>query len=133
MLTAIDEVLSLQEKPTMNTKEKIPKLLDYLHTSPNAKVRFYSSDMNMHIDSNTAYLVAPKAKSCIAGFFNYSNNPVLFLNGSAHVECRILPYVITLAAEAALFYNTQTILELIHMYMLLDIQRHPNPSKLTMW
>ncbi len=44
-------------------------LLDYLNTYPNAKVRFYASNMKLHIDSDAAHLVAPQAKSRIEGFF----------------------------------------------------------------
>ena len=41
--------------------------MDYLNTYPDAYIRFYASDMILHIDIDAAYLVAPKAKSCIAG------------------------------------------------------------------
>ena len=105
-------------------------LLDYLHTYPNAKVRFFASDMKLQIDSDAAYLVAPKAKSRIAGFFQCTNSKsplqsTPFVNGPVHVECRTLRHVVTSAAEAetaALFYNTQTALELINI---LEALGHP--------
>ena len=43
-------------------------LLDYLNTHPNAKTRFYASDMVLNVDSDAAYLIAEKAKSRIAGY-----------------------------------------------------------------
>ena len=85
----------MQAKSTKLTLQKIQMLLDYLHTYPNAKVRFYASDMKLQIDSDAAYLVAPKAKSRIAGFSQCTNstsplNPKQFVNGSVHVECQTL-------------------------------------------
>ena len=94
-------------------------LLEYLSTYPDAKVRYYASDMILHVDSDAAYLVAPKAKSRIAGFYYCSNNiPNPPLNGPIHVECRVLRHVVTSTAEAetaALFYNSQTAVELLHI------------------
>ncbi len=42
-------------------------LMDYLHTHHNAKIRYKASDMQLYVDSDAAYLVAPKEKSRIAG------------------------------------------------------------------
>ena len=44
--------------------------MDYLHTYPNDYIRFYARDMILHIDSDAAYLVAPKSRSRIAGYFH---------------------------------------------------------------
>ena len=49
--------------------------MDYLHTYPNAFIQYYASNMVLHVDSNTAYLVAPKARSRVAGNFHLSNHP----------------------------------------------------------
>ena len=48
-------------------------LLDYLNTYSKAKIRFYASDMKLFVDSDAAYLVAPKAKSRISGYYYLSN------------------------------------------------------------
>ena len=53
----------------MKTKDATLMLMDYLHTHPDAKTRYHASDMQLYIDSDAAYLVAPKAKSRIAGYF----------------------------------------------------------------
>ena len=42
--------------------------MDYLHTYPDAKLRYTKSDMQLHIDSDAASLVAPKAKSRVVDF-----------------------------------------------------------------
>ena len=96
-------------------------LLNYLHTYPNAAIRYHASDMHLHIDSDAAYLVEPNAKSRIAGFYYCSTKPPITkvpLNGPILVECRLLQHVVTSAAEAetaALFYNCQTAVHLRQM------------------
>ena len=85
--------------------------------------------MELHIDSDAAYLVAPQAKSRIAGFYYCSNKSNdtnnIPLNGPVLVECKLLRHVVTSAAEAetaALFYNCQTSIQLKQM---LDALDHP--------
>ena len=40
---------------------------------PNVHARYYTSDMVLHVDSNPAYLVMPRAKSRVAGYFHLTN------------------------------------------------------------
>ena len=90
-------------------------ILDYINTYSDTKIRFYASDMKIYIDSDAAYLVAPKAKSRILGFYYLSNNTTQKLNGPVLVECKLLKHVVTSSAEAeitGIFYNTQTAIEL---------------------
>ena len=62
-------------------------LMDYLHTHLNAKLRYFRSEIQLHVDSDAAYLVAPKTKSRVAGYFyvgdKTSNSP---LNAPIQVE-----------------------------------------------
>ena len=137
ILAAINEISAAQASPTVTTLQKIQMLLNYLATYPNAKVRFYASDMQLHIDSDAAYLVAPKAKIRVAGFFycskkDDSRHIPPTLNGPVHNECRVLRHVVTSAAEAettALFYNTQMALELVHILCALGQPQRPIPIK----
>ena len=92
ILPALNDISYMQTKPTKNTIAKTHMLMNYLATYPNAKIRFYSMDMQLHIDSDAAYLVAPKARSRIAGFYycankvkNYDTQQPL-LNGPGAVE-----------------------------------------------
>ena len=90
--------------------------LDYLHTYPNGKIRFFAGSMQLMIDSDAAYLVMPGAKSRIAGHYmlessphpdNYNRAPH---NGAILIECRTLKHVVCSAAEAecgGLFQNSQ--------------------------
>ena len=76
-------------------------LLDYLNYFSDAKVCFYSSSMELYVESDVAYFVAPKVKSCIAGYFYCSSNtspPTL--DGSLYVDCKKLRNVVTSTAEA---------------------------------
>ena len=101
ILPALNEISLMQSAPTEQTNKKIQMLLDYLNHFSNAKVRFYSSDMKLFVDSDAAYLVAPKAKSRIAVYFYCStDNPTPPLNGPLHVECKVLRHVVTSAAKA---------------------------------
>ena len=49
--------------------------MDYMHTYNNAYLRYHASDMVLHVDSDAAYLVLPKARSRIAGFYHLSDHP----------------------------------------------------------
>ena len=133
ILPALNEISLMQAAPTENTNKKIQMLLDYLHNFSNAKVRFYSSDMQLYVNSDAAYLVAPRAKSRIAGFFYCSNSTTTPpLNGPLHVECKILRHVVTSTAEvetAGLFFNCQTALFLKHMLAALGHPQKTTPIK----
>ena len=56
-----------------------------------AFLRFYASDMQLHVDTDAAYLVLPHAKSRIAGYFrllNNKDNPNQYTdNGALLIEC----------------------------------------------
>ena len=69
----VNDIGTTQAKPTKKTKDQTIMLMDYLFTHPNAKLRYYASDMQLHVDSDAAYLVAPKAKSRVAGYFYLSD------------------------------------------------------------
>ena len=93
--------------------------------------------MQLHVDSDAAYLVAPKAKSCISGYFYCYDKatetpPKPPLNGPLHVECKVLRHVVTSAAEAetaGLFYNCQTALYLRCMLTALGHIQTSTPVK----
>ena len=127
----------MQAVPTKKTNEKITMLLDYSNTYKIAKIRFYASDMKLHVNSDAAYMVAPKAKSRIAGYF-YCNSPSNVspptppLNGSLHVECKILRHVVMSTADAetaGVFHNCQTALHLKRMLTVLSHPQNATPVK----
>ena len=135
ILPALSEISSLQAHPTENTKKKANMLLDYLASNPTATLRYVASDMILHVDSDAAYLVAPNAKSRIAGYYHLSDLPSKKhnkLNAAVLVECRYLKHVVASAAEAetgGLFHNCQNA---IYLRQLLEIFGHkqvPTPMK----
>ena len=86
--------------------------MDYLHTYPNRFITFNASYLVLHIDSNVAYLLAPKAQSQVAGYFHLSNHPNVTkrpkLNRVILVECKLLRHVLSSSAEAkveGIFHN----------------------------
>ena len=117
VLTAPGDISTAQASPTINTNKKTVMMMDYLHTFPNAKLRFYADDMQLHIESDAAYLVIPGARSRAAGHFYLSaqNKPNKTyagrFNAPIHTECRTIKNVVSSAAEAecvALFHNCMT-------------------------
>ena len=128
ILPALSEISSAQAHPTeATTKQKTLMLLDYLASNPHAKLRYYASDMILHVESDAAYLVAPNAKSRIAGYYYMGNTPSTQnkkINAAIMVECRYLKHVVASAAEAetgGLFHNCQNA---IYLRRLLEIMGH---------
>ena len=87
------------------------RLLDYVATYQNAFLRFHSSDMQLIVDSDAAYLVLPGAKSRIAGYFrmgdksfsgNRPDSTRRTPNAPILVECKTLRHVVASAAEDVL-------------------------------
>ena len=110
ILPALNEIGTTQAQPTEKTKKECQRLMDYLNTYPDVKIRFYKSDMQLHIDSDAAYLVLPKARSHIAGYFQFPSIHT-DINGAILVECKGLKHVVSSAAEAemsGIFHNAQT-------------------------
>ena len=94
--------------------QRVRQLLDYMHTNPNAIIRFYASDMILNVHSDASYLSAGKGRSRAGGYFFLGSLPVdnepIQLNGNIAITCAILKLVAASAAEAelgALFLNTQ--------------------------
>ena len=61
MLPKINEIPDQQAEPTEETNDKVTTLMDYAHTYPSATIHYHASDIHLHIDSDAAYLVLPKA------------------------------------------------------------------------
>ena len=134
MLPAINEISSQQANPTENTWKACEMLLDYACTYPNAKIRYYASDMCLHVDTDAAYLVQPNARSRYAGFFYLSDKPAHSNavpaprpNGAVLVVCRTLRGVLASAAETetgGVFHNANTA---IILRRALEALGHPQP------
>ena len=95
------------------------QLLNYVATHPEAITRYHASEMNLHMQSDTSFILAPVAK-IRAGGYNYLGEPLLDpketphkpppLNVPIHVECTTMKNVLKNAMKAeleALFLNFQ--------------------------
>ena len=108
--------------------------MDFLAHHPKAKIRFFAWNMQLAVDSNVSFLVAPGAKSRYAGHFyleshphpkNYNKEPN---NAVIHTECKMIYNVVCLVAEAKcgdLFQNTQVALTIRRI---LEAVGHPQTS-----
>ena len=131
ILHALSEIASQQAKPTVRTMERVDQLLDYMHTHPNAKIRFRASDMFLNIHSDASYLTAANARSRAGGYFFLGSLPKdgdpIKLNGNVMITCAILKLVAASAAKAelgALFLNAQ---EAKVMRIILEEMGHKQP------
>ena len=130
ILPALNQLGTQQALPTENVKKKIHRLLDYTNTYRNPILRFYASDMILTIDSDAAYLVLPKARSRIAGYFRLLNQPntnTFQDNGAVLIECKSLRNVVSSAAEAetnGVFHNAKIGVNLRHLLIAMG---HPQP------
>ena len=138
LLPALNEIATSQARPTEKTRQKVQWLMDFVATYPNAKIRFYKSDMILYVDSDAAYLVLPNARSRFAGHFFLSNRvPDPFKippppNGPIHTECRTIRNVVASAAEAetaGLFGNSQIAVVIRRALQSLDHPQPPTPIK----
>ena len=126
ILHALNSIAAESSKPTERTMERVEQLLDYMHTYPNAVVRYYASDMILNVHSDASYLSAGRGRSRAGGYFFLGSLPQegtpIKLNGNIAITCAILKLVAASAAEAelgALFLNVQEarILRLILLEM----------------
>ena len=99
-MVALNGIGGEQARATEKTWDGCDMLLDYVTTYPNPKIRFYASDVILHVYSDAAYLVQPNAWSRYAGYYylGFPKSTNNTLNGAVLVIFRTIRYV---AAEAA--------------------------------
>ena len=131
ILPALNQIGTEQALPTTNTKQKLRRLLDYVATYPKAYLRFYASDMLLEIDSDAAYLVLPKARSRLAGYFRLlDKNKQFKYNGAILIECKTIRHVVSSAAEAethGVFHNAKIGVNLRHLLEAMGHKQPPTP------
>ena len=131
ILMALSAIAADQANPTENTRKRVKQFLDYMHTHPDAKIRYKASDMVLNIHSDASYLTAARSRSRAGGYYFLGripkDNEPIFLNGAVGILCQILKLVAASAAEAelgALFLNAQ---EAKVMRITLEELGHPQP------
>ena len=90
--------------------------------------------MVLGIDSDAAYLVAPKARSRIAGYFQLTSGfrSPTFINGPILIECKTFRHVVASSAEAetaGLFHNCQTAISLCYLLQAIGHPQSATPVK----
>ena len=107
--------------------DRCSTLLHYVATYATAFIRYYASDMVLFIDSDAAYLVEPRARSRVAGYFQLNSLPH-FVNGALLIEYKTLRHVVKFSTEAetaGLFHNAQVAVPIRFM---LEKFGHPQPA-----
>ena len=93
---------SRKSKPLKNTKVRFQQLMDYLEIYPDACIWYHTSGMQLHIHKDVYYLVFPKARSGVAGFYHLINTPhtsdIFFRNGIILFKYKTLRHVVASAA-----------------------------------
>ena len=118
---ALNELNIAASDPTEETQKDLEHFLDYVATHPEAKIIYRASDMQLEVDCDAAYLVAPKARSRAAGYHYLGNHDGNLFNGPIYVLAKVIKAVMTSAAEAeneSIFINggeAVPFLSLIHI------------------
>ena len=140
MLVAISTLASVQSNGTEATMEAATQLLNYCATHPDARIRYRSSDMILHVHSDASYLSVHGARSRAGGYFFLSSTPPpdgytnkatpAAINGPIHINSIIMNNVMSSAAEAefgALFHNTKDAVMLRHILVAMGHPQPPTP------
>ena len=92
--------------------------------------------MILHVNSDAADLVAPKARSRIAGNFHLLEHPNITkhpkLNGAILVECKTLRHVVSSSAEsevAGIYHNSGIAIPIRQTLQALNHQQPSTPLK----
>jgi hypothetical protein len=130
ILPSLNEIATQQANPTTETMEKCDMLMDYLASNPDAKVRFYASDMYLYLETDAAYLVLPQARSWCAAYYYLSDklkSPTdkPKMNGAVHVLWKTIPNVVGSAAEAEVGGICYGAREAVPMIIALEEMGHP--------
>ena len=128
---ALSEIATQQSKATKSTEARVQQFLDYMSTHPEAKIRYWASDMVLNVHSDASYLTAPNGRSRAGGHFFLGSVPrdgdPIKLNGAILSLATVLKCVAASAAEAelgALFLNAQ---EAKILRLTLEELGHPQP------
>jgi hypothetical protein len=108
MLHALNDIATSKDNHT--TLAAVKYFLNYAASNPNASILYRASDMQLHIESDAAYLVCPRARSRAGGYHYLSNKQNTTFNGPITVIAKVIKNVMSSAAEAeigALFMNAQ--------------------------
>ena len=90
--------------------EELIHFLNYYATNPDASIIFRRSDMILTLNSDAAYLNAPKARNRAGGYHYLGNRDGKLFNGPIYILAKVIKAIMSAASEAecgALFINAQ--------------------------
>jgi len=128
MIHAINDIASGEN--IRSTIEATIHFLNYAASNPNAEVIYLASDMILNIDSDAAYLVHPKARSCAGEYLFLGNASRTQFNGPILVLAKVIKNVMA-TAEAklgALYMNAQEVLAIRQCLIELGHPQPPTPT-----
>ena len=87
ILSTLNDIFTHQAAPIVDTMMQTKMLMDYHHTFPAAKLRYYADDVQLHVESDAAYLVYPRVSSRTPGHFYLTVGANLAkVYGSTHIS-----------------------------------------------
>jgi hypothetical protein len=100
VLMPLNEISTEQTKATEKNQDATNQLLDHLATHPDATIRYHTSDMILHINSDASYLSVSNAHSRLGGLFfcGYKPPQEYTLNGSILNVASVINNVVASAA-----------------------------------
>ena len=107
-MIALNSLVVVQTKPTIETAKQINRFLNYRATHPDAITEYRKSGMILHIYSDESYILLPEARIRSVGYSPLgpkSNTPIHHIlpnNGPVHIECIIMINIMTSATEEEL-------------------------------
>ena len=69
ILKALNTLATQQAKPTVTTEKRVHQFLDYLATHPDAKIRYFASDILLQIHSDAAFINETRARRAGGHYF----------------------------------------------------------------
>jgi hypothetical protein len=136
MLVALGSIAATQSTATEKTLDEATWLLNYASSNPNATLKYFASDMTLHIHSDGSYLSERKARSRGGGHFFLSDRshtpakpPTVTPkpNGAIYSLSRIIRNVMGSAAEAEIASSYLNGQEAIPIRTTLEEMGHPQP------
>ena len=110
LLHALNELACQVTKGTTSTLAAATYLLNYIASNPKPRIRYYASDMILHIDSDASFQVCPQARSRAGGYHYLGSKDGTLFNAPIEVIAKVIKPVMGSAAEAevaALHMNAQ--------------------------
>ena len=85
IIQSLNDISATVSKVTKATEQVVNYFMHYAYNNQDAKIIYKASNMILQSDSDAAYLVAPKARSCAGGYHYLGSKDGQLFYGPAHV------------------------------------------------